>query len=108
MRLTQRIVKDDFVAVYYSGEVTPLPGCPDIAVSHGLYCHNGPGSGAGHKAAQERMLQIKELGYSAVLCTVVVDNHAQIKILTKAGYHIGKSVYNRRTKNHIVVCYKEL
>lgn len=108
MRLTQRVVNKDFVGLYYSGEISPMPGCPDIAISHAVYCHNGSGGGGGRKAMQQRLLQIKELGYSAVMCTVADTNSIQIAILEKEGWTIGPRILNKRTHNHVRICHKEL
>lgn len=108
MKLAQRVINKQFVGLCYSGEVTPLPGCADIAVSHAVYCHNGSGGGGGREAMQQRLLQLKELGYSAVMCTVNAENARQLHILEKEGWTIGLDIHNKRTKNRIRLCYREL
>ena len=95
--------------ITFSGEVTPLPGCPDIAVSHAVYCHSGAGSGGGKQANRLRCEQIKALGYSAVMCTVVSTNEAQLRILRDLGWQeVAIPVSNKRTGSSILVFIKQL
>lgn len=103
MRLVQEIE-----GVIYCGEVSSLPGCPDIAVSHAVYCINGRGSGKGTKANLMRLSQLKELGYSAVLCTVCIDNTAQRIILQNAKWTESLPLTNNRTGHTLIVYTRQL
>lgn len=91
----------------YSGLITPLPGCPDIAVSHALYLSNGPG-GKGKEANKKRLKQLKKLGFSAVLCTVDNNNAKQKEILKTNNWIEIPNIYNRRTKHTISLYIKHL
>lgn len=91
----------------YTGLVTPLPGCPDIAVSHRVFRSEGEG-GEGKKAATKRLQQLKKAGFSAVLCTVDSSNVKQIKILHSTGWIFCKRIYNKRTKHNIDIFTKAL
>ena len=104
MRLTQ-VFSDDQESVY-SGEVTPLPGCPDVAVSHALFV-DGPG-GYGKKANKERCEQLTRLGYSAVVCTVCSSNEPQLVILESEGWTKVGHFNNRRTRNTLYFFIKQL
>lgn len=65
-------------------EIDNLPGCSQIAVSHGVFVpkeHRGTGKGG--DAHTERLATMSDLGYDYALCTVDAANTAQIKILKK-------------------------
>ena len=98
MRLVQHIGTQ----ATFSGEATPLPGCPDIVVSHGVYSHYGKGTGVGRVANLLRTRQLRDLGYSAVICTVNAGNSAQLKILRDTGWHETSAFRNRRTGSDII------
>jgi L-amino acid N-acyltransferase YncA len=103
MRLTQTIAGHTF-----SGEVTPLPGCPDVAVSHAVYSHSGKGTGQAKVANALRNAQVWGLGYSCLLCTVDEENVAQIKVLTSNLWRECGRFNNRRTGHTVVIFMKEL
>lgn len=103
MRLTQNA--GDAV---FSGEATPLPGNPDIVVSHGVYSHKGTRTGAGKLANDLRTAQLEALGYSAAICTVSSTNVAQIKILTACGWRCAATLVSKRTCNTIHLFVKDL
>lgn len=106
MRVVQQFPKlvkrKGCAAATYSGELTPMPGCPDIAISHAVYCHQGKGGGYGKLANIERMRQARELGYSGMICTVEVGNERQHAILIASGWVKGGEVLNRRTGHYLV------
>lgn len=93
--------------VKFTGHITPLAGCPDVAISHNVWTET-PGSGCGAEANLVRCRQLKETGYSAVICTVNVDNQAQKKILLKTGWSFGLSFHSRRTGHKVEIWTKEL
>lgn len=107
MRLKQEIGMGSTGSVFV-GEVTSLPGCADIAVSHALYCKHGKGRGNAASAGVERMMQLRDLGYMAVICTVVEGNVAQEKTLSKLGYAKLMKYGSDRTGNTVWLWGREL
>lgn len=77
--MTQRL---KFLGV--TGNLTPLPGCPAIVVSHDVFVpehmrHNGVGT----QACRARIEQCNFLGWDVIMCTAREDNSAEIAILKK-------------------------
>lgn len=101
-RLTQRI---EFST--YTGLVTPMPGSPDLAVSHAVFLKSGD-NGHGKAASKMRMEQIKEMGYSAAICIVNLDNVKQRRILSANSWLEGPQFYNRRTKSGCSIWVQQL
>jgi hypothetical protein len=95
VRLVQRLFQRVFV-----GELSTMPGCDSIAISHGVFRQHGE-EGFGTAAAFERLMQIKELGYSATLCTVNLANLKELKILENTGWQQIANFTNPKT-NHDV------
>lgn len=108
MRLVQQIKRWREPSVSFSGEASPLPGTPDVVVSHGVYSHNGIGTGAGRRANRMRLRQLYDLGYSAVMCTVDASNAQQINILRKEGWIESAAFISRRTQHGVVVFFRVL
>lgn len=68
-------------------EIDPLPGNGDVAVSHGVYLREGfRGAGLGQRQHEERLANITNQNYMAVICTVREDNEVEKHILTKNGW----------------------
>lgn len=117
MRLIQKIFRSptrimrshvDSLDSVFVGEVTSLPGCADVAVSHAMFCQSGKGRGNAAKAARMRLHQMQELGYMAVICTVVEGNVAQEKTLERTGYTKLMSYKSQRTGNTVWLWGREL
>lgn len=78
-----------FATKFSSRELTPLPGCSQVVVSHGAFMlqeHRSKGL-----ALPEHLLALekaKELNYDYALCTVREDNTPQHKVLEKAGWKL--------------------
>lgn len=70
------------------GEVDSLPGCSQIAVSHGVFVPKAlRHQGRGKVANEKRLVTFKqELGYDYVLCSVSEHNVAEIHILEQNGW----------------------
>lgn len=69
------------------GEITTLPGCTQVAVSHGVYVRASErGQGRGQKANDERQQFMKDHGYDYALCTVDAANAAQNAVMAKNGW----------------------
>ena len=93
--------------VKFTGHITPLAGCPDVAISHNVWTET-PGSGCGASASLSRCNQLRNDGYSAVICTVNADNQVQKKILLKNGWSFGLSFRSRRNGHKVEIWTKEL
>lgn len=110
-RLTQKFINPMVpleAHAVFSGCVTPLPGCPDVAVSHAVYRHENSEDGYGRRANAMRLRQLKELGYSVVICTVDRANKRQIAILRGEGWQCVQSFHNKRTNNVVDIWFKYL
>ena len=103
-RLTQELSSGKDI---YTGLVTPMPGSPDVAVSHAVFRLEGDG-GAGKLANLIRIGQIKKMGYSAVICIVDLDNTRQREILKANNWLEGPQFLSRRTKHNCSVWIQQL
>lgn len=92
----------------FTGLITPMPGCPDLAVSHGVFNITPSIKGLGKKANWKRQEQVSELGYSAMICTVDEKNIPQIKILEGTGWVKGPGFTSLRTGNRVLVYIRDL
>lgn len=85
-------------------ELTSLPGCNQIVVSHHAFIneeHRGKGNG---KAAHyERLRHIDDLNYDYALCTINKANEAQSKILAKARWKMLDEFVNKETGNTVQI-----
>ncbi len=62
--------------------IEALPGCSQIAVFHSVFVPLGQRhNGLGKTAHKMRLESAKDLGYDVALCTVDLENEAQISIL---------------------------
>lgn len=92
------------------GEITSLPGCSQVGVSHGVFApkeirHQGHGRSSNQKRTEYMKT---ELGYDYALCTVSEGNNVQKKILQKNGWFKLDSFMSEKT-DHLVHLYgKEL
>lgn len=81
------------------GELTSLPGCSQVVVSHGVYLpeeERGKGKGTAANRTRQK-LAFFDLGYDLMLCTVDASNEAQRKTLTKTGWWVLTDFPSRRT-----------
>lgn len=74
-----------FSAFNVHGEITTLPGCSQIGVSHAVYSKD-PGKGNGKAANEARQKFMSDMGYDYALCTVDAANARQIAIMEKNGW----------------------
>ena len=83
------------------GDITPFPGCGQIAVSHGVFLPEPlRGAGVGLLANNQRQtLVFDTLGYDLMLCTVDETNSRQKHILEKTGWSCLKTFKSSRTGN---------
>lgn len=70
------------------GELTTLPGCSQIGVSHSVFVpEHLRGNGLGKKANIDRVNFAKtELGYDGLVCTVDDENLAQVNVMISCGW----------------------
>ena len=86
------------------GELTTLPGCSQVAVSHAVFVQrNERGKGKGTAANLSRRILAGELGYDLMICTVDAANSAEIAVLGKAGWHPLTSFVSSKTGHTVEV-----
>lgn len=118
--MTQRLIQKVFGCIY-SGLVSPLAGTPDTAISHAVFRYGQRGSvrvkpynqvetvrGHGSIANHARLSQIRDLGYSSVMCMVCSKNLKQITIMKNNGWIAGPPMYSYRTENYTIPYFKQL
>lgn len=89
------------------GEITTMPGCSQVAISHAVFSRER-GVGNGTKANDARTAYMKEIGYDYALCTVSSENEHQIAIMRKNGWRLLDTFTSSKT-GHVVGLYgKEL
>lgn len=90
-------------------EVSDLPGCPQVAVSHNVFLlPQFRGIGLGHKFMRHRLGTIRDLGYNCVLATVDKYNGAEIATLEKARWENVKLFESSRTDNNINIWLRDI
>lgn len=88
------------------GELTTLPGCSQVVVSHGVYVPKGErGKGLGLEANVARLAYaFGDLGYDYMLCTVRGDNLPQIRIMNKVGWK-KLAEFTSSNTGHLILLY---
>lgn len=94
---------------YGSCEISDLPGCDQIGVSHSAfilpeYRHKGWGS-VNHLA---RLYRMSDMHYDAALCTTKSDNIPQIRILAKNGWKRLYTFHSRKTGSSVILWLRDL
>lgn len=85
------------------GELDSLPGCSQVAVSHGVFLpihHRGDGLGTDANKERQR-IAFEELNYDMMICTIDGNNGAQRHILCKNGWKL-LTEFNSRKTGHVV------
>lgn len=90
------------------GEIDSLPGCSQVAVFHSVFNPTERQKGRGRLAHDARIDQARFLGYNAAMCTVNMDNEAQLKILEKAGWNHVHSFNSIKTGHTVGIFVKEI
>lgn len=99
MEINMRITIDDV-----HGELTTLPGCTQVVVSHGVFIPKHlKGMGKGKSANKQRKQVAFELGYDYMLCTVDQANKAQVHILESNGWKLLDSFTSSKTENTVLL-----
>ncbi len=101
-------VRTNFQGVY--GELTTLPGCSQVVVSHAVYTPKyRRGKGFGKQALKERLQFISgELGYDYILCTVRVSNIAEQRLLGSNGFFRLDKFLSSNSGEEILIFGKKL
>lgn len=85
-----------------TAEATPLPGCPQAVVLHNAFvAPDLREQGIGTAAHADRLNVLRHHLYDLAICTVVENNHAQERILLRAGWTRVTRFFNRRTGNWV-------
>lgn len=83
-----------------------MPGCCVIGVSTGAQVHTKyRGKGVGTICNKMRMAIAKHQKYSALICTDVLTNEHQRKILAKNGWKDAFTLTNKKTNNNVALSY---
>lgn len=91
-----------------TAEVTPLPGCAQVAVIHSAFViPEKRGQGVGQEAHRQRLSRIADDLYDLVVCTVDEANAAQVRILVKNGWRRA-TVFKSSKTGHIVGLWTKL
>lgn len=92
------------------GEIDTLPGCTQVAISHGVFVPLGKrGKGSGKAAQAARLSVLKDgLGYDYAICTVDLKNAAQKHILEEAGWRYLSSFTSSKTGHQVAVFGRNL
>ena len=87
------------------GELTTLPGCSQVVVSHSVFVplsERGKGKGKSSNLARQQACRV--LGYDLMVCTVDLNNLFQIKCLESNGWTLLISFVSNKT-GHTVGLY---
>lgn len=92
---------------YY--ELTPFPGNNFMVVSNNAFIYpHYRGKGHGQTQHKERLAKARELGYSAIVCTVNKNNAAEIHILEQNGWTRCGDIYNRNLDEYAHMYHRGL
>jgi len=91
------------------GELDSLPGCSQIVVSHAVFSVSPyKGQGSGKSAHAERLAYMRSLGWDYALCTVNMENKAQLAILNRFNWKQLDVFHSDKTGNDVGVFGKHL
>ena len=78
--------------------LTPLPGCQQVVISHGVFTEvSQRNKGYGKKDHASRLGTMRALMYDCAICTVDETNAAEIHILVSNGWHKVHTFTSRAT-----------
>lgn len=90
-------------------EISTLPGCSQVCVFHSVFIpvqHREKRLGT--YAHGERLKEARKLGYQLAVCTIVVGNLAQEKILLHYGWKASNEYNSNKTGNIVQLWTKQL
>lgn len=82
------------------GEISTMPGCSQVAISHGVFSRQR-GSGLATEANGVRIEAMHDMGYDYALCTVDHANEVQIAILERNKWTWLSSFDSSKTGHHV-------
>lgn len=87
------------------GDISPLPGCSQVAVSHGVFAPpHARGKGCAKLANRERQsFCFNEMFYDYMICTVDGDNKVQLRVLQTTGWHKLDAFVSRKTGHYLEI-----
>ena len=89
------------------GEITTMPGCSQVAISHGVFVPKDlRGRGLGTQANELRVDRCRDLGYDAIICTVCLTNEAQMKVMKANGWREAGNFLSSRTGSVVCLFFK--
>ena len=95
---------DRYACNYGAHCVTPLPGQPQVAVTHAFFVHPAlRGKGYGKRLKQSQMRILAEHAFDYGICTVRSDNHAQKSILASIGWNHLDTFHSRAQDTEIEI-----
>lgn len=101
--VTDRTTRTDYTIIA-SFELHPMINCCGICVStRAVVAPTYRGKGLGTLLNQFRVDVARELGYGLLLCTDIVGNEPQRKILKANGWADKDEFINPRTKNRVAI-----
>ena len=89
-----------FTAFDVCGEITTMPGCTQVGISHAVFSKN-PGKGNGALANEARQKFMSDMGYNYALCTVDAANNRQISIMDKMGWRLLDTFWSSKTGHNV-------
>ena len=98
---------------YYSDDgffdLTASFSCNALVVStHTFINKDKRGKGAGQKQHLARLKQAKDMGYNAIICTVQARNTVQKHILSKNGWMMTFTFFNKQSELDIEIWCRNL
>lgn len=98
----------DVSAPYGVFELTTLPGCSQVVVSHDMYLSTKHrGKGLAKEFAEHRYHCARYQNYDAMICTVDTANIPQIKTLEATGWQFANRFVSSKT-GHTVAIYTKV
>lgn len=90
------------------GHLDNLPGCSQVGVSHGAFVQPSErGKGVGQMAHTARLRMAEEsLSYDCLICTVNMDNKAELAILAKNDWRRATVFTSSNSGHKIGLFYK--
>lgn len=97
------------VGVIGSYELSPMPGCSVVGISHGLTIEpSHRGKGYGRSAMEDRIRQAVASGFQVLVCTVREGNEPEERILQKFQFKVVSHFDNPRSGNRVRLWIKNI
>jgi hypothetical protein len=107
--MSQYEITIEGVGVVGHYNLDPMPGCPKVGISSHLEIYSPHrGKRYAYPAMEDRIRLARESGFQILLCTVVVGNVPQEKVMRKFRFREVSWFDNETTGNRIRLWYKNL